>query len=137
MGDESSSVLGRRQALGTIATVAGITTIPGCSALWDQTGATDVIVYNAAAEPITVSVTITDTSAENPHTSRTLEVTSGETVDPVNRSKLPTNTSYTVEVAVENGPSETFEWDNPTVEQAPLWVLVDSTQNIKFLLQTG
>jgi hypothetical protein len=56
----------------------------------------------------------------------------------VNSGKLPTNTSsYTVQVSVEDGPSETFEWTDPSVELAPLWVRIDGTRNITFLLQAG
>lgn len=142
MVDESSNGFDRRRVLATMAAVTGGVAASGCSALqgrwgWDQTGATDVVLTNAAAEPQTVSITITDASADDPHTSRTLEVVPNETVDPVNRSKLPTNASYTVEAAVEDGPSETFEWKDPALELAPLWVLVDGTRNIKFLLQAG
>lgn len=38
---------------------------------------------------------------------------------------------------VDGGPSETFDWDGPDVELAPLYILIDETQNIKFLLQAG
>ena len=127
----------RRRVLSTTAAVVGTSAVAGCTALWDQTGATDVVVYNAAAERATVSVTITPTGAEEPHTSRTLDIPGGERVDPVNRSKLPTNSGYTVVVDVEDGPRETFEWDDPDLELAPLYVLVDETENIKFLLQAG
>lgn len=126
-----------------MAAMASTTSLAGCSLLQDQTGvgdsgATDVIVHNIAAEPKTVSITITDREAENPHTARTLTVSPEEIVDPVNSGKLPTNTSgYTVEVAVNNGPSETFDWTDPTVQLAPLWVQIDETQNIRFLLQAG
>lgn len=125
-----------------VATIA--TSIAGCSSLASgdgvgDSGATDVVVSNLAATPQTVSITITKMSAERPHTSRTLELSPGEVVDPVNSSRLPTNkdTTYTVEVTVENGPSETFEWAEPTVELAPLWIQIDDTRNIKFLLQAG
>jgi hypothetical protein len=84
----------RRRFLITLVAVAGPTSIAGCSALWDQTGATDVIGYNVGTEPIVVSVTITPTDAEEPHTARELEIAPGTKVDPVNRSKLPTNSSF-------------------------------------------
>ncbi|WP_310898699.1 hypothetical protein [Haloarcula onubensis] len=84
-----------------------------------------------------MSVTITPDGAEEPHTDRTLQIAPGDTVSPVNRSKLPTNDGYTVDVTVEDGPAETYEWADPTVELAPLWVLVDGSENIKFLLQSG
>jgi hypothetical protein len=140
-GDHSSSV-GRR---GVLAAAAALTStgLAGCAG--DQTPggvgssfATDVIAHNAGPEPRTVSVTITATDAEGPHTSRTLKLAPGEVVDPVNGSKLPANSaSYTVEVSVADGPSETFEWTDPAPELAPLWVLVDDSRNVTFLLQAG
>lgn len=66
-----------------------------------------------------------------------LELAPNERVDPVNDSKLPMNASYTGAVDVVGGPDETFEWTDPTVERAPLWVVVDGSDNIRFLLQTG
>lgn len=129
--------------LATVASVVGAASVAGCASSLDEggvgdSGATDVIVHNTADGPRTVSVTITEADAEEPHTARTLDVASGEVVDPVNDGKLPTNTSeYTVEVAVQNGPTETFEWTDPTVQRAPLWVQIDGTRNILFLLQVG
>jgi len=137
MQDRPTDGSGRRRFLTTLAAVAGTTSIAGCSTLWNQTGATDVLVYNLRAEPIVVSLTITPIDAEEPHTARELEIDPGAKIDPVNRSKLPTNSSYSITVAVDGGPSETFDWDDPDVELAPLYILVDETQNIKFLLQAG
>lgn len=134
---DGPSRAGRRRILSAATAVASGVTLSGCATLWDQTGATDVVAYNAADEAQTVSITITAAGAEDPHTSRTLELSPSERVDPVNRSKLPTNSSYTVEVAVEGGPSETFEWKDPALELAPLYVFVDGTRNVKFLLQAG
>lgn len=116
---------------------AGTATVAGCSALWEQTGATDVAVYNVADEPKTITVTITADGTEQPHTSRTLHLDPGAKVEAINRSKLPTNTGYTVDVAVDGGPRETFDWKNPDVELAPLYVLIDDSRNVKFLLQAG
>ena len=137
MRDRSTVGPGRRRFLTAVAAVAGTTSIAGCSALWDQTGATAVVVYNLRTEPVVVSVTTTPTDTEEPHRARELEIAPGAKVDPVNRSKLPTNSSYSIAVEVDGGPSETFEWDDPDVELAPLYVLVDETQDIKFLLQAG
>jgi hypothetical protein len=142
MSDESTPEVGRRRALFAFATVASAG-LAGCSSVGERggvgnSGATDVVVSNAASGPRTVSVTVTAAGAAEPHTSRTLSLAPGGVVDPVNRSKLPTNTDqYTVEVAVEDGPEETFEWADPTVELAPLWVRVDDSRNIRFLLQAG
>lgn len=127
----------RRRVLAGVATLAGTSALAGCSGLWNQTGATDVAAYNVGSVAETVAVTITGTGDEEPHTSRTLSLAAGEHVDAVNRSKLPTNMGYTVEVAVEGGPTETFEWADPKVELAPLYVLVDESENIDFLLKAG
>lgn len=94
-------------------------------------------MYSLAANPVTVSIVITDTDATDPHTSRTLEMAQGEKVDPVNRGKLPTNTNYTVEVTVEGGASETFEWTDPNLDLAPLYVVIEDPQNVEFLFHAG
>lgn len=133
----------RRRILATVAAVGGTTSVAGCSSFAGDgsvgdSGATDVVVYSLASQSKTVSITIADSSADSPHTSRTLELSSGEIIDPVNESKLPTNANtYEITVTVEGGPSETFEWTDPTVELAPLWVHIDDSQNVKFLLQAG
>jgi hypothetical protein len=137
MQDRPTEGSGRRRFLTTIVAVVGTTSLAGCSTLWDQTGAADVVVYNVRTEPIVVTVTITPTDAEEPHTARELEIAPGAKVDPVNRSKLPTNRSYSIGVEVNGGPSETFGWDDPDVELSPLYILVDETRNIEFLLQAG
>lgn len=129
--------LPRRRLLAATVALAGATGVAGCGALWDQTGATDVVAYNVAGEPKVVSVTITPAGANAPHTSRTLEMAPGERVDPVNDGKLPTNSSYAVAVDVADGPSETFQWTDPDVERAPLYVLVDGSRNVRFLLEAG
>ena len=127
----------RRRFLAAMAGVAGTTALAGCSTVWQQTGATDVNVYNWAGESKVVSITITSADADEPHTARTLELGAGERIEAFNRSKLPTNTSYTVDVTVGDGSSETFDWKDPDVSLAPLYVLVDESRNIKFLLQAG
>lgn len=121
--------------------LAGLSLTAGCSSvrdrLWSQTGATDVFVISTASQPRTLTVAIRDTEADAQLTERTIPVSPGEQAGPVRESKLPTNTSYRIEASLEDGPSETFEWTDPTVERAPLWILVDDSQNIKFLLQAG
>lgn len=62
--DSSSDGLGRRQYLSALAILAG-TTSAGCLSL-NQTGATDVVMYNMAADTISVSITITETDATEP-----------------------------------------------------------------------
>jgi len=40
-------------------------------------------------------------------------------------------------VTVENGASETYNWESPDIELAPLYILIDDTANVDFLLQAG
>lgn len=140
MGDDASSAPARRRVLAGAATL-GSAAVAGCSGflgqVWDQTGATDVALYNVAETEKTVTVTVTASGADEPHTDRTLTLAPGESVDAVNDSKLPTNAAYTVAVSVAGGPSETFAWEDPRVELAPLYVLVDGSENVDFLLKAG
>jgi hypothetical protein len=96
-----------------------------------------VVVANDSPSRKTVTVTITDAEAAEVHTERTIAVESREKRDSVNRGKIPLNTDYRVEANVEDGPSETFEWDDPVIDRAPLWIRVDGSRNITFLLQAG
>lgn len=109
---------GRRQLLQSVLAVAGAASLAGCGRLWSQPGASDVIVANATDAPLSVEVTITPSGDEEPHTDRVLSADARETVDPVNRSKLPLTTDYEVEVDVADGPSETFTWRDPDVTRA-------------------
>jgi hypothetical protein len=141
MEDESSTE-SRRRLLATAALTA-TASIAGCSSLVGgggvgNSGATDVGIYSLASTVQTVSLTITDAEAEQPHTSKTVELAPGDVIEPVNDSKHPTTTSgYIIDVGVDDGPSETFEWIDPTVTLAPLWVRIDDSDNIRFLLQAG
>ena len=134
--EPSAAVSDRRRFLAAAA-AAGTATVAGCSSVWSQPGATDVVAHNAADEQTVVTVRVTPAGADAAHTERTLELAPNGTVDPVNDSTLPTNDAYTVEVAVEDGPSETFEWSDPSLELAPLYVLVDGSDNVHFLLKAG
>lgn len=131
-----SQKLSRRQMLGSLGVSASVFGLGGCLSL-SQPGASDVMIYNGTNEAMVLSVTITASNSEEPNTSRSIEVTPGERTDPVNQGKLPLNTNYTINVTVENGPSETFAWKDPTVTRAPLYVFIDGSRNIKFLLQAG
>lgn len=142
MGHDSPPVVTRRRSLVTMAAAATVG-LAGCGSPADSDGvgnsfATDVVVHNAASGARTVSITITALDAETAHTDRTLDLAGGETVDPVNDGKLPANDGgYAVDVTVERGPSETFEWTDPSADLAPLWVRIDDSENVRFLLQAG
>ena len=140
MPDRSSLRLPRRGFISIVAGISGTTALSGCTARQDdpprQVGATDVVVLNDAPSRKTVTVTITDVEAETTHTERTIAVAPSERLD-VNRGKLPLNTAYRIAVSIEDGPSETFEWADPVIDRAPLWILLDDSRNIRFLLQAG
>lgn len=132
-----STPLSRRTVCSAVGTVGLSTALAGRSALRGRTGATDVALRNVAVAALTVSVTITSDGADGPHTEATFDLAAHEFVPAVNDSKLPTNGSYAVEVDVEGGPNERFEWEAPTVELAPLHVVVDEGDNVDFLLKAG
>lgn len=123
--------------LRSVAAVGAAASVAGCGRLWSQPGASDVILVNATDAPLTVAVTITAADGDDPHTHRVLAVGARETVDPVNRSKLPLTKEYDVAVDVADGPGETFTWTDPDVSRAPLWVRLDGSRNVTFLLQAG
>lgn len=106
-----STSLSRRQVCSTVGALGASTALAGCSALWDQTGATDVALRNVADESLTVSVTIPSDGADGPQTEATVDLA--------------------------GGPNETFKWEDPTVELAPLLVVVDEGDDVDFLLKAG
>lgn len=126
----------RRQLLGAVTTI-GAAGLAGCSGLGAQTGATDAVLTNTGSAAHTVTVTITPADGDEPHTDRTVGLAPGERIDPLNDDKIPLNTDYTVEVAVENGPEETFEWTDTDVERAPLYIEVDDSDNVDFFVKVG
>lgn len=136
MQDDPSTV-GRREVLGSVAGFAATASLAGCTSVWSQPGASDVVLHNLAQEPTTITVRIKAADRDETRTDRRLEVPAGGTVDPVNRGKLPLSVGYVVTVEVDDGPEETFEWTDPNVSLAPLHVLVDESENVTFLLQAG
>lgn len=134
--DAQSDGITRRQCLSIAVVLAGAATSAGCLS-WNQTGATDVFVYSLAPSNTTVTVTITDIDSTEPHTSQTRTLSQGDQTGPVNDSKLPTNTSYTIEVAIEDGASGTFDWTDPDIELAPLYIAIEDSQTINFRFNAG
>lgn len=112
--------LNRRRYLATVTATGGALTSAGCTAIGANHGVTAVILYSVIGEPVTVSVTITEGDADEPRTERTAELSRGENLDPVNSSKLPTNSSYTIEVDVEDGTTERYDWSDPNLERSTL-----------------
>lgn len=111
--------------------------LSGCLTIGGNHGATDVMAYSAATEPKTVLVEVRDADSDDPVASSEFDIDPGEEVGPINDGKLPTNGSYVVDVDVADGPSETFEWADPSLDRAPLYVLVDDSDNVDFLLKAG
>lgn len=136
MQDDPSTV-SRRALLGSAAGFVATASLAGCTSIWSQPGASDVVLHNMAPEPTTVTVRIRAADRDETRTDRRLEVPAGGTVDPVNRGKLPLTVGYVITVEVEDGAQETFEWTDPNVSLAPIHVLVDGSENVTFLLQAG
>jgi len=132
----------RRRVLGALA-AAGLGSVAGCNASSETTDspgagtsyATDLVACSVAGGEKTVAITVTAIGADTPRTERTLKLSPGDVVDPVNDGKIPGNgDGYTVEVDIDGGASETFEWTDIGPERAPLWVLIPDGGNIRFLL---
>lgn len=116
------------------ATVGVATVAAGCQS---NHGATGVVVHNERDESISVALTITDAGASDPRLDETLELESCEQETPTDDGKLPTNAEYSVAVDVTDGPSETFDWADVSLERAPLHVVIDASENILFALQVA
>lgn len=128
--------LSRRSALATGAGLLG-TSLAGCSMLDVNKGATDVVLRNEATTPLSVTLTVTDDGAATPRLAETVTLEPSAVVTPTNDDKLPVSADYSVEVAVEGGPSETYEWTDVQLDLAPLHVILDGSSNILFALQVG
>jgi hypothetical protein len=75
MDESASTPRGLAFRSGVVA-VASTLPVAGCSALWDQTGATDVVVHSAATDPVVVSDHL-ERRRRGAHTSRTLDLAPG------------------------------------------------------------
>ena len=99
-------------------------------------GATDVVVYNEADDAKSVTVTITDAHADQPRLETTVSLDRGEQVTATESDKLPVDADYTVEIDVEDGPTETYHWPDVNLELAPLHVILSCRSEIYFELQS-
>ena len=99
-------------------------------------GATDVVVYNEANDAKSVTVTITDAHADQPRLETTVSLDRGERFTPTESESLPVDADYTVEVDVEQGPTETYHWPDVSLELAPLHVILSCRSEIYFELQS-
>ena len=100
-------------------------------------GATDVVVYNEADDAKSVAVTIADADADQPRLETTVSLGRGERATPTASDKLPVGTDYTVEIDVEQGPTETYHWPDVSLELAPLHVILSCRSEIYFELQSS
>lgn len=127
----------RRQLLVATAGAASVGAA-GCLSSGSSKGATDVVLHNERRESITVELTITAADASEPRHDVTVTLDPTEQATPTDDGKLPVGTDYTVDVAVRDGPSETYEWTDVRLELAPLHVLIDDSENnVIFALQNG
>jgi len=120
----------RREMLATIS-ATGAAALAGCPGS-ESSGASDVILLNMMEDLQEVSVEIGEDVLE-----RTMEVDPNGKIDPINEEKLPLNSDYTIKVDVTDGPSESFDWEDPSFERAPLWIILQNDKNILFMLEAG
>jgi hypothetical protein len=102
-------------------------------------GATSVHIHNETNEPVTLSMVVTDTDDET-RLDETVTVDPLDEVDPFDEHHLgllPEGTDYTVTIDVENGPSETFQWQDVRIGLAPLHVIIDGSSDLLFTLGAG
>ncbi len=69
--------------------------------------------------------------------SEVMEVPAVGDDSPTKTERLPAGSSYSVSVEIDTGVSETFEWENVQIEQSPLHIIYDGSENIIFALQEG
>jgi len=137
-GADSRKRPSRRRVVAAGAALAGAS-LAGCSFVpGTRKGATEVVLHNERTEPISVSLAVTgEGDGGEPRVSETIDLDSLERARPNEDDQLPVGTDYAVEVDVEDGPTETFEWRDVRVELAPLHVIVDGSDNVLFALEAG
>ena len=136
LSDDSTDRPARRTVLGGSATL--LAGLAGCSLGGGTSkGATDVVLNSMAPEPVEVTLTISDAGADEPRMDRTVELDTGERATPTDDGKLPGGGDYDVTVDVADGPTETYQWRDVTLERAPMHVILNGSQNVFFTLQVG
>lgn len=131
----SVSTTSRRRFLVATGSVA----IPGLTAgcYTDGAGGSRIVVYNVTADPTTVSIEVVPESDDVSGLDRTLELDPRERIEIPEEFVFPLITDYSVTVDVEGGPRETFDWTESAADRAPLYVLLDGSDNIRFLVEVG
>lgn len=141
-----SSSFSRRKLLAACTTLVG-GSLAGCTLKGEgeeastgaRTGATSVLIHNETTESVTFSVLVTDTDGKT-RLDETVSLDPLGEVDPIaeqDLGQLPEGTDYTVTIDVENGPSETFEWQDVQIGLAPLHVVFDGRSDLLFTVGAG
>lgn len=144
-----SSSLSRRKLLAACTTLVG-GSLAGCTSTEGQgeeerktpgsrTGATSIRIHNETNESVTLSVLVTDTD-DKTRLDETVTIDPLDEVDPIDQQRLgllPEGTDYTVNIDVENGPSETFQWQDVRIGLAPLHVIFDGSSDLLFTVGAG
>lgn len=102
-------------------------------------GATSVRIHNETNEPVTLSIVVTDKDDET-RLDEMVTLDPLDEVDPIAEQylgQLPEGTDYTVNIDVENGPSETFQWQDVRIGLAPLHVIFDGSSDLLFTVVAG
>lgn len=142
--------LSRRSLLAACPVLVG-GSLAGCTMTQDEranegsgTGATSIIIHNETNTSQSVSVTATDSDGKT-WIDVTDTIDAHKHVDPLSLenakrtdqrvSQLPVGNDYTIDVAVDGGVSQTLEWEDVTLDLAPLRLLVIDKSYIAFTLQ--
>ena len=104
----------RRHALHTVTLLLG-TLLSGCSLL-GETDIPDIAVKNDTEATQTVTIEVTHTETQESVLAETLDLPSTERTtfdNPITESG-----TYQVDVAVQDGPSNSYQWDLPNNDEA-------------------
>lgn len=144
------TTLSRRSLLAACPALVG-GSLAGCTMMQDERakegagrGATSIIIHNETNSSQSVSVTATDSDGKT-WIDVTDTVDAHTHVDPISLenskrpgqrvSKLPEGNDYTVDVTVDGGVSQTLEWEDVTLDLAPLRLIIIDRSYIAFTLQ--
>lgn len=122
----------RRTVLKTCASLLPAVALAGCPT-GPPTGALDAVVRNGTQNRLSVSARVVDKSEDSTVTDKTLALAPGTTVPLVqSENTFRMNRTYTIEVNVNDGPQDTYEWE----ANEPLRILVQN-DGIDFLLKVA
>lgn len=120
----------RRSILRYCGSLFGVIAITGCSTPFGTSrGATDIEIKNMTEQSLQVAVEVIMQDSDDSLVDESVSVEAGETKTINN--KIMMGTACEVSVAVDGGPSDTYQWDDPS--HPLLAQLTKDTVNFKIL----